>query len=375
MRLKQTPPLAQRQRSSQRRRSLLALTGSGIGAWAATTIGTFGVLALGGCQGQGAQQQGVHTGIGPKPIPAPIDAASSPLPGPIFDPASGNALSAQEWLLRLGAARQVLLGEQHDDPQHHLIRGRIVRQWVRAQPVGGPAPVIVFEHFDRRHRDALLALGLAGESAPTDLEAWLDAGGFDRQGWRWPLHRPLFEAAQEAALKNGVRWIAANLSRDEARALRQTPPDAALERVIAQSDWSGRAQAQLEAEIREGHCNMLPPAAVPGMVRVQRLRDAILASALREAPAGALLLAGNGHVRRDHGVPRYLGAGRGSGLESTLESTLVAGFIERADRPEPGASMVPDAALARLYDLVCITPPVEREDPCAAFVVPRSGPS
>jgi uncharacterized iron-regulated protein len=62
-----------------------------------------------------------------------------------------------------------------------------------------------------------------------------------------------------------------------------------------------------------------------------------------------VLLAGNGHVRRDIGVPRWLQA---SPLASRL---FVVGLLE-SDEPakEPGA-----------FDIALVTAPAERADPCA----------
>ena len=58
-----------------------------------------------------------------------------------------------------------------------------------------------------------------------------------------------------------------------------------------------------------GHCNMLPKSALPGLARAQIARDAVLAQSLRPYLArGVILLTGNGHARRDIGVPRHLAA-------------------------------------------------------------------
>src|SRR5690606_33958184 len=119
---------------------------------------------------------------------------------------------------------------------------------------------------------------------------------FDREAWGWPAHQPLFEAAQES----GATWIAANFSRASARRLsRGEAPevDLALQAVVESARWSDEAQRELDTGLMQGHCNQLPPAALPGMARIQRLRDAALALPLLDgAERRSLLLAGNGHV-------------------------------------------------------------------------------
>jgi hypothetical protein len=64
--------------------------------------------------------------------------------------------------------------------------------------------------------------------------------------------------------------------------------------------------AQTQA-IREGHCNKLPESVIGAMVRAQVARDVVMAQALAaHASRGAILLAGNGHIRLDAGVPHWL---------------------------------------------------------------------
>ena len=62
--------------------------------------------------------------------------------------------------------------------------------------------------------------------------------------------------------------------------------------------------------MREGHCDLLPEAQLPGMVRIQMARDQSMARTLAAAPRGrgqtVLLIAGGGHVLRSRGVPVYL---------------------------------------------------------------------
>ena len=81
-------------------------------------------------------------------------------------------------------------------------------------------------------------------------------------------------------------------------------------------------------------------------------RDAVMAGVLREAllarPGhGAVLIAGNGHVRRDLGVPQWLTALPAAAL-------WVVGFVESA--PESG-----------FYDAVVRGAPAQRPDPCGGF--------
>ncbi len=292
-----------------------------------------------------------------------------------YDARSGARLSRRQLLQRMAPTPIVLLGEVHDNRDHHRVRAGLFLDWIRSQP-SRPA-AIVFEHLDREHNEALrLAQGEPSQrgsnrnrsrnqgEGPSLLEL-LDAARFDRDGWGWPAHLPLFEAAHAS----GARWIAANLSRASARRLSRDPEAAVepvLQAMLESSRWSPEAQQALSQALLQGHCNAIPASVLVSIARVQRLRDAALALPLLDASERrSLLLAGNGHVRRDHGVPLYLGA-----LE---KEALVVGFEEQpVNAPATGSADLASAVgatraldIANAYDCVCLTMRAAREDPCA----------
>jgi uncharacterized iron-regulated protein len=129
---------------------------------------------------------------------------------------------------------------------------------------------------------------------------------------------------------------------------------------IEPGGWSDEDREQLADDIRTGHCGMLPPAAIEPMASAQRARDATIARAMVDAHRGCglpvVLLAGNGHVRRDLGVPRYL-----SDLAPRARVFSV-GLIERSDAQESR-----DESASSPFDLTIETPAHPRPDPCEAF--------
>jgi uncharacterized iron-regulated protein len=306
---------------------------------------------------------GASGGVGPDAFPAGPGAVA------FYDAASGAPLGRRQLLKRMVPAPIVLLGEVHDNTLHHRIRAALLRDWVRSRPARPAA--VVFEQLDREHDEALRLAqkqrrqpGFAGASPADAMAQLLEAARFDRQAWAWPAHRPLFEAAQES----GATWIAANLSRVSARRLSRDPAaevDPTLTAMVESARWSEPAQQALAQALLDGHCGALPAAAVAGMARIQRLRDAALALPLLDASERrSMLIAGNGHVRRDYGVPLYLGA-----LE---KEALVVGF-EEVDGT-PGAATLTERVGARraaeyagAYDFVCLTDTPRTEDPCAAM--------
>lgn len=257
----------------------------------------------------------------------------------IVEAASGREITRDDLLQRIRASDYTLLGELHDNPHHHARRAELLRAL-------GSGIAVVAEQLPH---GAPVALG-------PDLHASLAAAGFDAKGWRWPLHEPLFAALA----RTGAVLAGGNLARDSARRIAREgepalPP--ALAAVLQAAPLGAAAQAVLDADLVAGHCGQLPPARLPGMRWAQRARDASMALALEEARARpALLLAGNGHVRLDHGVGQLLAARH---PQARLVSVAFA---------EPGAS-VAELSCTHLW----ITRSVEREDPCAGMVMTGSG--
>jgi uncharacterized iron-regulated protein len=246
-------------------------------------------------------------------------------------------------LKRARAARFVLLGEVHDNAEQHRLRAELLR----ALLADGRPTRVVFEQMER---------GAAIDPALRDADAVVDAGRLDRRSWGWPLHRPLIEAAMAGA----ARITGGDLSRDEMRAVVRNGDSAApaeLKALLDRQRWSEVQQASLARSIEEAHCGALPTARVPAMVLAQRVRDAALAQAMLAAPVSerVVLIAGNGHVRKDVAVPQLLLAAGVSPRE-----ILVVGYLEPGFDDEG------------VFDVVRITPAASREDPCAAF---RSAPA
>jgi uncharacterized iron-regulated protein len=272
--------------------------------------------------------------------------ASSTQPGApasILD-ASGAKVAVERVQTAMASADVLLLGEVHDHPAVHATRLRVLQDFVgrHASARGGPV-TLVMEHFDV---DREAQLDAARRAAPTDVEAWIAAGAPPARtggaGWPWPLLRPVLELARDGDLP--VR--AANPSRNELRA--RAASGAAVPSVLAPA-----AVERLRATLEAGHCGLLKGPQLQPMIVAQEARDRrmaeVIVAANPSADAPVVLLAGNGHVRRDFGVPAHLRGRR----------VLSVGFVERAS--------VDEALAARAYDFVLVFAPHPREDPCAGL--------
>jgi len=263
---------------------------------------------------------------------------------------SGAALETGELLNRMARSEFVLLGELHDNPIHHQVRGSLIR-------AAGSRPAVVFEQFQASSGPIPLP------GADQAREAWLDANGFDRTGWRWPLHQPVVEAA----IANARSLWGSGISRDQLRAVVRGGDAAApedLRRLMEGAPLTAPARAAIDSDLVAGHCGQLPESMIPGMRSAQVVRDASMTRALLSAADGgaAWLIAGNGHVRADVAVPRLLT------VAAPGKRLLVVGLLERR---KDGS--LPDRTEQGRYDLVIITPAAERADPCASMRRPPGG--
>lgn len=236
----------------------------------------------------------------------------------------------------------VLLGEVHDNAVQHTLRAAALRQLV----VQGARPALAFEQFDRE-RQPDIERARRERSGDAD---YLIAQAKGRDEWRWDFYRPFVALALEYDLP----IVAANLSRGGAMRV-------AIEGWPAVFDAATRSEFRLDAlpadfrrkhedAIAIGHCNLLAADALPARARAQMARDIVMARSIRpHVERGVVLLAGNGHVRRDIGVPFWLTA-------DERRSAVGIGVLERDDDSGPESPAQ--------FDAYVITERAERADPC-----------
>lgn len=280
-----------------------------------------------------------------------------PLAGQIWDVGAGAGIAPHQLLARLAAARFVLLGEQHDNPDHQRLQAWLVRELLAA----GRRPAVAFEMLDDAQADALRQHLAA---APMDAAGLGPAVAWDRSGWpEWERYRPI----AEAALRAGVSLLPANIAPATARAVAQTDIGALDPALVARYGLDrplpAAAGESLARELRLSHCGHASERMITGMTAAQRARDARMAEALLTGGTrdGAVLIAGAGHVRADRGVPTYLAA-RGPGLR-----VAALAFVE-VQPSRAGPEAYADRFDGRLpFDYVWFTPRMDDDDPCDRF--------
>ncbi|MDA0847726.1 MAG: ChaN family lipoprotein [Proteobacteria bacterium] len=235
----------------------------------------------------------------------------------------GQPATQAQLIAFLKTADVLLLGEFHDNPQHHDIRAMLLRL------LSERGFQVVVEHLNAPEK-------MAPGSPETQLRR-LEAAGFDQKGWSWPIHKPLIDTSDAL----GLDLWGANLGREQLR----NPPPANLLEILDRAPLSRGAQTRLDEDLRVGHCGMLPEEHIGSVRSAQRLRDASMAVVAQQR-APSIVLLGNGHARKDYGVPQVLRA-----THPALK-VISVGFIE---------APLKDAAT---FDATWQTPRLERPDPC-----------
>ncbi|RJS18008.1 hypothetical protein DRW03_25970 [Corallococcus sp. H22C18031201] len=278
-----------------------------------------------------------------------------PLVGRIWDVAQGRFVDEPTLRESLRAARFVLLGERHDQPDHHQLQAELVRALAK-----DAHPALAFEMLDTAQAPAV-ADALA--HAPGDADALARAVDWERSGWpAWSLYRPVFVAGLEAKLP----IVAANLPRAQVRQLVKEGPTAlepALrERLGLDTPVPEDEERAVRAELDRSHCGQLPEAMMGPMALAQRARDAFMADRVLAAAteAGAVLITGNGHARTDRGVPAHLAR---RAPRTAVRSVALVEVSPDARHPQDYAPLFDTARIP--YDYVWFTPAVPEDDPCA----------
>ncbi len=235
-------------------------------------------------------------------------------------------------------AQVVILGEVHDNPDHHRRQAEAVAAITPRAVVWEMLTDVQAARFDAALMDD-----------PEKLAAQLE---WTASGWPdFAFYHDIFKAAPSA------RVYGAAVPREAAMAAMRGGVSVAfglqdatrfgLSVGLPEDQQSAREAFQLAA-----HCDALPEEMLPQMVDIQRLRDAELAravlTAIEETGGPVAVITGNGHARRDWGLPVYV-TRVAPGLSMFVLGQSEAGRIDGQ------------------FDVVLDSPAVERPDPCLAF--------
>lgn len=244
---------------------------------------------------------------------------------------TSNALAQSDWRAQVRAlpsAELILLGEQHDAPEHQDLARLSVEVLASKQALAA----LVLEMADA---------GVSTEGMPTNASeaAVRERLRWNEAGWPWSRYGPVVMQAVRA----GIPVAGSNL------------PFSGMAAVMNDDVWDSKVPSAVLAGHRErmiqGHCGLLPESQVPAMARIQIARDermAQTASMWMRSGKSVLLLAGAEHIKKDRGIPLL--------LDAKSKGKVAVVWMQA------GTAVNKDSALA---DLDWQTPPVPYKDYCA----------
>ncbi len=282
-----------------------------------------------------------------------------PLVGTVWQVDPGRRITPKALAAALAPVPLVVLGERHDNGDHHRLQAELIT----ALGAAGRQPMVALEMLDQDQQAAAARAARTGD--PDTVAAAVD---WAASGWPdFALYRPVVAAA----LRHGRALAAANVPRDQLRTLAREGFDtlpAARRAQLGLDHPLPEAQAEaLHALLESNHCMALPSAALTAMGRAQRLRDATMADTLRATATGddgAVLITGNEHARTDRGVPWVLR----ETLPGPTPAVVSVGLVEVAEGvTDPTAYAEAFGSDTLPYDYVWFTPGEPPVDPCEAM--------
>lgn len=282
-----------------------------------------------------------------------------PLVGKIWDSRLERWIDSATLVASLPHFQFILLGEIHDNPDHHQLQAYLLQQLTNQQR----RPNVVMEMLIPSQADTYAQL--PAPPATPNWDHFAQAIAWADSGWpEWSEYQPIFAHAWQAELS----IHAGSLPKEALKTLAKEGrwQDYALDDLHASTPLPDALLTGLTQQLTEAHCGYFPDSYGDYLISIQRTRDALLANALLEQaqPGGALLIAGNGHIREDRAVPYY--------LRQRLEQPSIASVALIEVSPEqmelsdyfPEQELIPAQAI---YDYIWFTPRYDDTDHCAAL--------
>ncbi len=284
------------------------------------------------------------------------------LVGKIWSTKSNEFIGPDELVAALGQANYILLGEKHDNPDHHSIQA-----WLVGNLLDNHRKLAVaFEMFAMDKKQILETFLASGSNDAADIAELTD---WKNSGWPdWKHYLPIAQHAMDA----GVPILATNMTRAQAMAMvrhnetfldKQTISTMGLDRAFPEAMTASQTM-----DLVRSHCSMMPENMVEPMLRAQTTKDAMMAHVMigaadTEGLDGAILITGGGHARNDWGVPWYLDQRRSvnASVISLVMLEVDEGAISVGDYGHDWDNINPP------FDYLWFTPRIELGDPCDKY--------
>lgn len=262
----------------------------------------------------------------------------APLSGKVWDTQSRKFVSLETLLMNIKPGSWLLLGETHENKDHHYVQFELIKSLATDNRLGNVA--LEMANDQQQHlldqTSAQLQLNPNIEISPEQLE-W-------QAGWPWDW----YEAPVSAALKFAKKVVAADItSAEKMKAYRNE------DQILAED--TKEYQLFMLDLLFDSHCGKMPKNQLGNMMNVQHARDQGMLEAMKmntDKEGINILLAGTVHTRYDIGIPYW-----DQHLDSTTVLMLAAG--QSTDLADYYPKSYSDRPVA---DYLLFTPPIQYQE-------------
>lgn len=276
------------------------------------------------------------------------------LVGKIWDTHKNAWLSVEQFKHEVMHYDYILLGETHNNPDHHELQAGVINSLLGA----GKNPSVVMEMLSQNHWQDQPQRW----SALVDLQKQAERLN---KGWPWELYEPILTSV----VQNQLPLFAGNTSREELHAWAAEVEGVAEKDILNEYAFSADNYTTLKKNIVASHCGHGDSSFVAFMSRAQMQRDRVMASSIINKNLPVVFIIGSGHVRNDYAVPMQL---RRKYKQTSYLSVAYIEVQEGKSIPQDYLPDVPGHAQRSLdgfglYDILYFTPSHANEDPCVKF--------
>ena len=256
--------------------------------------------------------------------------SSTPLAGKIWDLNNRHFITEKVLVSEIAKSDWVLLGENHENEEHHTIEKKLIEAMSDTGKLGN----VALEMANQKQQDALDRHRHNKEVSKDELN-W-------SRGWPWDWYGELVKTA----LAEAQRVIATDLTRDQQM---QAYMDSEIKLP------TGPYREFMDDILYESHCGKLPKSQISNMLRVQIARDQAMHSALINNSTHKLdvFIAGTMHTRYDTGIP----------LLGELNSKTIL-MVSAGPEMDPGKYIPESYQDDPIADYIIFTPETEPVDHC-----------
>ncbi len=266
------------------------------------------------------------------------------LVGKIWDSESNSWLNEKQLILQASQYDYVLIGETHNNADHHRLQSQLLNLLVAA----GAKPVVVMEMLEI-------------DSWQDKPRMWKDLNELQEQAkthnpsWPWKLYAPILQSVVEHQLELVAGNISSDTLHERAKELGPFRPDEIVDEYLV----TYNALEQLKQDIVDSHCGYANDEFVNFMIRAQFQRDHVMTMSLVNNEPPVVLIAGSGHVRNNYAVPMQL-------LNNYMRISYISiSFIQvNPNLINPNEYINGDP---NDFDILIFTPSYTDQDPCERY--------